>query len=246
MSAIPSSPPSSKAITDTGTAPMVEAPMAESASDTLLSVNGLEAGYGEVQVLWGLSLKARRGKLTAIVGANGAGKTTTLRAVAGTLTPWGGRVMLDGEDVIRVPSHAKAARRALLCRAARAGVCPVSAACRAAAPARRHALRRRAADGRDCARADVGSANPHHRRAVARARAGRRLSALGDIEAAQAKRPDHFAGRAECASRSGAERLRLRHRRRPHLHRGPAGTADRQPGNSARLFGAVMNFPLRP
>ena len=89
---------------------MVEAPMAESAPDTLLSVEGLEAGYGEVQVLWGLSLKARRGKLTAIVGANGAGKTTTLRAVAGTLTPWGGRVMLDGEDVTRVPSHVKAAR----------------------------------------------------------------------------------------------------------------------------------------
>ena len=89
---------------------MVEAPMPESAPDTLLSVEGLEAGYGEVQVLWGLSLKARRGKLTAIVGANGAGKTTTLRAVAGTLTPWGGRVTLDGEDVTRVPSHVKAAR----------------------------------------------------------------------------------------------------------------------------------------
>ena len=89
---------------------MVEAPMAESVPDTLLSVEGLEAGYGEVQVLWGLSLKARRGKLTAIVGANGAGKTTTLRAVAGTLTPWGGRVTLDGEDVTRVPSHIKAAR----------------------------------------------------------------------------------------------------------------------------------------
>jgi len=79
-------------------------------TDVLLSVEGLEAGYGEVQVLWGLSLKARPGERTAIVGANGAGKTTTLRAVAGTLTPWGGRVMLDGEDVTRVPSHAKAAR----------------------------------------------------------------------------------------------------------------------------------------
>ena len=79
-------------------------------TDVLLSVEGLKAGYGEVQVLWGLSLQARRGKLTAIVGANGAGKTTTLRAVAGTLTPWGGRVTLDGEDVTRVPSHVKAAR----------------------------------------------------------------------------------------------------------------------------------------
>jgi branched-chain amino acid transport system ATP-binding protein len=83
---------------------------ADAAADVLLSVEGLEAGYGEVQVLWGLSLKAARGKLTAIVGANGAGKTTTLRAVAGTLTPWGGRVMLDGDDVTRVPGHVKAAR----------------------------------------------------------------------------------------------------------------------------------------
>jgi branched-chain amino acid transport system ATP-binding protein len=83
---------------------------ADAAADVLLSVEGLEAGYGEVQVLWGLSLKAARGKLTAIVGANGAGKTTTLRAVAGTLTPWGGRVMLDGDDVTRVRGHVKAAR----------------------------------------------------------------------------------------------------------------------------------------
>jgi len=79
-------------------------------SDALLAIEGLEAGYGEVQVLWGLSLQARRGALTAIVGANGAGKTTTLRAVAGTITPWKGRVMFEGEDVTRVPSHVKAAR----------------------------------------------------------------------------------------------------------------------------------------
>ncbi len=79
-------------------------------TDALLEVEALEAGYGEVQVLWGLSLKARRGCLTAIVGANGAGKTTALRAVAGTITPWRGRVMFEGEDVTRLPTHAKAAR----------------------------------------------------------------------------------------------------------------------------------------
>ncbi len=79
-------------------------------SDALLSIENLEAGYGEVQVLWGLSLTAQRGALTAIVGANGAGKTTTLRAVAGTITPWRGRVMFEGEDVTRVPGHVKAAR----------------------------------------------------------------------------------------------------------------------------------------
>ena len=51
-----------------------------------------------------------RGQLTAIVGANGAGKTTTLRAIAGTIAPWRGRVLFDGEDVTRLPTHEKAAR----------------------------------------------------------------------------------------------------------------------------------------
>ena len=79
-------------------------------TETLLDVEGLETGYGEVQVLWGLSLKATRGKLTAIVGTNGAGKTTTLRAIAGSIRPWRGRVTFEGEDVTRLPAHAKAAR----------------------------------------------------------------------------------------------------------------------------------------
>src|ERR1700758_3766003 len=179
------------------------------AADVLLSVEGLEAGYGEVQVLWGLSLKARRGKVTAIVGANGAGKTTTLRAVAGTLTPWGGRVMLDGEDVTRVPSHVKAARGLALVPEGRQLFSAMSVAenleLGAFSPrasrsyaarleevfslfprlaARRHAVRRRAADGGDRARADVGSANPDHRRTLARPRAGRRLPAPRHLEAA--------------------------------------------------------------
>ncbi len=79
-------------------------------ADVLLEVEALEAGYGEVQVLWGLSLKARRGHLTAIVGANGAGKTTALRAVVGTIAPWRGRVMLEGQDVTRLATHSKAER----------------------------------------------------------------------------------------------------------------------------------------
>ena len=83
-------------------------------SEALLQVKGLETGYGEVQVLWGLSLYAVRGKLTVLVGANGAGKTTTLRAVVGTLASWNGRVLLQGEDVTRMPAHAKAARGLVL------------------------------------------------------------------------------------------------------------------------------------
>jgi branched-chain amino acid transport system ATP-binding protein len=83
-------------------------------SEALLQVEGLETGYGEVQVLWGLSLYAVRGKLTVLVGANGAGKTTTLRAVVGTLAPWNGRVLFQGEDVTGMPAHAKAARGLVL------------------------------------------------------------------------------------------------------------------------------------
>jgi branched-chain amino acid transport system ATP-binding protein len=67
-----------------------------------------------VQVLWGLSLAAARGRLTTLVGANGAGKTTMLRAVVGTLAPWSGRVLFKGEDVTRLPAHAKAARGLVL------------------------------------------------------------------------------------------------------------------------------------
>jgi branched-chain amino acid transport system ATP-binding protein len=79
-------------------------------SEALLKVEALEAGYGEVQVLWGVSLAAGRGQLTSIVGANGAGKTTTLRAVAGTISPWKGRVVFEGEDVTRLSTHEKSAR----------------------------------------------------------------------------------------------------------------------------------------
>jgi branched-chain amino acid transport system ATP-binding protein len=79
-------------------------------AEALLTVEGLEAGYGEVQILWGVSLAAGRGHLTAIVGANGAGKTTTLRAVAGSISPWKGKVTFEGEDVTHLPAHAKAAR----------------------------------------------------------------------------------------------------------------------------------------
>jgi branched-chain amino acid transport system ATP-binding protein len=82
--------------------------------DALLEVEALVAGYGEVQVLWGLSLAARRGQLTTLVGANGAGKTTTLKALVGTLAPWGGRVVFQGEDVTHLPAHAKAGRGLVL------------------------------------------------------------------------------------------------------------------------------------
>jgi len=83
-------------------------------TETLLEVEALEAGYDDVQVLWGISLKVPRGGVTTLVGANGAGKTTTLRAVTGGIRPHGGRVVFQGEDVTRLLAHAKAARGLVL------------------------------------------------------------------------------------------------------------------------------------
>jgi branched-chain amino acid transport system ATP-binding protein len=78
-------------------------------NEAILKAEALEAGYGEVQVLWGISLGAQDGGLTTIVGANGVGKTTALRAIVGSIRPWAGKVLFKGEDVTRLPPHLKAA-----------------------------------------------------------------------------------------------------------------------------------------
>jgi len=83
-------------------------------TETLLKVEALEAGYNDVQVLWGISLKIERGSMTTLLGANGAGKTTSLRAITGIIRPYSGRVTFQGEDVTRLSAHAKAARGLVL------------------------------------------------------------------------------------------------------------------------------------
>jgi len=80
----------------------------------LLQVDNVSSGYGEVQVLWNLSLQVEQGKMTTIVGANGAGKSTTLRAIMGNVRAWKGRILLEGSDVTKLPPHAKAKRGMVL------------------------------------------------------------------------------------------------------------------------------------
>jgi branched-chain amino acid transport system ATP-binding protein len=80
----------------------------------LLEVQDLSSGYGELQILWDVSLDLEAGKLTALVGSNGVGKTTLLRAVIGLLKPWQGSVTFSGRDVTRVSPHAKAAQGLVL------------------------------------------------------------------------------------------------------------------------------------
>jgi branched-chain amino acid transport system ATP-binding protein len=81
---------------------------------SLLALRNLSAGYGQVQILWEVSLALERGRLTSLVGANGAGKTTLLRAVMGSIRPWAGTVEFDGADVTRMPPYRKAARGLVL------------------------------------------------------------------------------------------------------------------------------------
>jgi len=75
---------------------------------TLLEINSLTSGYGEVQILWGVDLKLEQGKLTTLVGSNGVGKTTLLSTVMGLLRPWQGTVTFAGRDVTHLPAHGRA------------------------------------------------------------------------------------------------------------------------------------------
>jgi branched-chain amino acid transport system ATP-binding protein len=65
----------------------------------ILELQGLCAGYGEVQVLWGVDLAAHRGEITALVGSNGAGKTTLMRALSGLIPTIGGAYISEGRDL---------------------------------------------------------------------------------------------------------------------------------------------------
>ncbi|SFR63975.1 ABC transporter ATP-binding protein [Halogeometricum limi] len=79
-------------------------------SDPLLSVDGIDAAYGQSQILRDLSLSVERGEVVSLVGRNGAGKTTTLRAILGILTPSAGTVTFDGDDVTHRPDYETVAR----------------------------------------------------------------------------------------------------------------------------------------
>jgi branched-chain amino acid transport system ATP-binding protein len=68
----------------------------------LLELEGVDARYGPVTALDGLTLTVDEGEVVAVLGANGAGKTTTLRAVSGTVRR-GGRIVLAGRDLPRSP-----------------------------------------------------------------------------------------------------------------------------------------------
>jgi branched-chain amino acid transport system ATP-binding protein len=77
---------------------------------TLLELKDVTASYGDVQVLWGVTLAVREGEIATLIGANGAGKSTTLKVISGVVRATGGQVLFDGEAVERLSPHEIAAR----------------------------------------------------------------------------------------------------------------------------------------
>ena len=77
--------------------------------EPLLAADGLELAYGEVPACRDLSFHVAQGEIVALIGANGAGKSTTLRAIAGVLHPRAGSIRFRGQDITRLPSHARSA-----------------------------------------------------------------------------------------------------------------------------------------
>ena len=65
----------------------------------LLEIRGLNAGYGQINILWNVSLSVGPGEFIALVGSNGAGKTTLLRAISGLIPVASGNICFSGEDI---------------------------------------------------------------------------------------------------------------------------------------------------
>ena len=71
----------------------------------MLKVEGLNAGYGAVNILWDVSFELKDGEVVAILGSNGAGKTTMVRAITGMIKPVSGSIVFDGEELCQKPSR---------------------------------------------------------------------------------------------------------------------------------------------
>lgn len=75
-------------------------------SEAILSVAGLQAGYGDIQVLWGIDFEVPEGEIVCLVGSNGAGKTTLLRTISGLVKASAGSVRFAGADMTGAPPEA--------------------------------------------------------------------------------------------------------------------------------------------
>jgi branched-chain amino acid transport system ATP-binding protein len=71
----------------------------------VLRIENLDFSYGDLQVLWGLSLEVKQGEIVTVLGANGAGKSTTLKNVSRLVRPSAGSITFEGKDLGKLESH---------------------------------------------------------------------------------------------------------------------------------------------
>lgn len=71
----------------------------------MLETYNINAGYGEIQVLWDVSLKIEKGEIIALLGPNGAGKTTLTKVLIGLLKPYSGVIKFNGIDITNTPPY---------------------------------------------------------------------------------------------------------------------------------------------
>jgi ABC-type branched-subunit amino acid transport system ATPase component len=76
----------------------------------VLETVGLQKRFGGIVATNNVSLKVEKGARHALIGPNGAGKTTIINLLTGVLTPTGGKILLDGEDITRLSAHARVRR----------------------------------------------------------------------------------------------------------------------------------------
>ena len=72
---------------------------------SMLSIAGLRAGYGRIEVLHDVALTVAQGQIVTLIGANGAGKTTLLKTISGLIRPTAGTITFEGESLVRRPAH---------------------------------------------------------------------------------------------------------------------------------------------
>ncbi len=74
-------------------------------AETLLKVEGVETFYGNIRALAGVDVEVKKGEIVSLIGANGAGKSTLMMTICGSPQARTGKVIFDGQDITRMPTH---------------------------------------------------------------------------------------------------------------------------------------------